>query len=277
MSRHLWREVRRQLAESGGAGVVAVLLVAVATTWGGVLWSLHRLIEDHVLAPQRSATIVAVARSPERGAEVLRALLAAHPAASGVLLRGGEVREELVRWFPELATVLLGLEEASFPSLVQIDAPAELQAEVARWLSVRQEISLVANSHDWESRVQAAATKVAAVGFALAAALLVGCSVVVLLVVRLLVLEHADEIAIMRLIGAHNTDIRMPYLLCGFCLGSLGGAVGAAALSALAAAIADALPAAQLPPAMLPVLPLVGGLAGLFGALLGLAALPDEP
>jgi len=256
---------------------VAVLLVAVATTWGGVLWSLHRLIEDHVLAPQRSATIVAVARSPERGAEVLRALLAAHPAASGVLLRGGEVREELVRWFPELATVLLGLEEASFPSLVQIDAPAELQAEVARWLSVRQEISLVANSHDWESRVQAAATKVAAVGFALAAALLVGCSVVVLLVVRLLVLEHADEIAIMRLIGAHNTDIRMPYLLCGFCLGSLGGAVGAAALSALAAAIADALPAAQLPPAMLPVLPLVGGLAGLFGALLGLAALPDEP
>jgi len=277
VSRHLRREVRRQLSESGAAGLVAVLLVAVATTWGGVLWSLHRVLKNQLLAPHRAATIVAVSRTPELGMEVFKAFASVFPTATGEVLRAGEVREELVRWFPELETVLLGLEESSFPSLVQIDIPPDQQGEAARWLSGRPEITLVANSGDWESRVQEAATRIAMVGFTLAAVLLIGCSVVVLLVVRLLVLDHADEIAIMRLIGAHNRDIRMPYLLCGFCLGAFGGCVGAAALWGLAFAVARVAPALALGPGVLPILPAVGGTAGTLGAALGLAALPDEP
>lgn len=277
MSRHLWREVRRQLAESGAAGVVAIVLVAVATTWGGTLWSLYRFLKVELLAPHRPATIVAVARTPEGGSEALAALRVAVPQVSGEVAGAAAVRDELVRWFPELATVLLGLDAASFPTLLQLDVPAPQQDETARWLAARPEITLVANSRDWESRVQQTASRVAAVGFVLAAALLVGCCVVVLLVVRLLVLAHADEIAIMRLIGAHDRDIRLPYLACGFCLGALGGAVGATGMLALALAVARAAPAFHLASGALPVLPLVGGVAGTLGAVLGLAALPAEP
>ena len=277
MSRHLWREVRRQLVESGAAGLVAVLLVAVATTWGGVLWSLHRFLQAELLAPHRPATIVAVARTAQGGSATLSALREKLPQVTGEVAGAATVREELVRWFPELATVLLGLDEASFPTLLQLDVPLQQQEETAQWLSARPEITLVANSRDWESRVRQTATKIAAVGFALAAALLVGCCVVVLLVVRLLVLAHADEIAIMRLIGAHNRDIRLPYLACGFCLGGLGGLVGAGGLFGLALSLAAAAPAFHLAPGVLPVMPLVGGLAGLLGAVLGLAALPTEP
>ena len=43
MNRHAWREIRRQLKESGAAGFVAVVLVAVASAWGGVLWTAHDL------------------------------------------------------------------------------------------------------------------------------------------------------------------------------------------------------------------------------------------
>jgi cell division protein FtsX len=118
---------------------------------------------------------------------------------------------------------------------------------------------------------------VATVGFALAAALLLGCCVVVLLVIRLLVLAHADEIAIMRLIGAHDRDIRLPYLACGFCLGAVGGVLGACAVLALSLWAAPVLPALRLAPGLLPVLPLTGGVAGTLGAVLGLAALPAEP
>ena len=99
----------------------------------------------------------------------------------------------------------------------------------------------------------------------------------VLLVVRLLVLAHADEIAIMRLIGAHDRDIRLPYLFCGFSLGALGGAVGSGAVLGLGMAIARVAPALHLAPGMMPLLPLVGGLAGTVGAVLGLAALPTDP
>ncbi len=277
MSRHLWREVSRQLRESGAAGIVAVLLVAVATTWGGVLWSLHRYLEAELLAPHRPATIVAVARTPQAAEVVRSSLLVAFPAASGEVAAARTVREELVQWFPELSTVLLGLDEASFPTLLQLDVPVPQQAQVARWLSARPEITLVANSQDWEARIQAAATRIAAVGFALALALLIGCCVVVLLVVRLLVLAHADEIAIMRLIGAHDRDIRLPYMFCGFCLGALGGTLGAFALLGLSMFVASAAPALRLAPGVLPILPCTGGLAGLLGAGLGLAALPSEP
>ena len=277
MSRHLWREVMRQLAESGAAGVVAVLLVAVATTWGGVLWSLHQFLKTELLAPHRPATIVAVARTPQGGSAALAALRAKLPQVTGEVASAAAVREELVRWFPELATVLLGLDEASFPTLLQLDVPLQQQAETAEWLGSRAEITLVANSRDWESRVQQTATRIAAVGFALAAALLVGCCVVVLLVVRLLVLAHADEIAIMRLIGAHDRDIRLPYLSCGFCLGGLGGLVGAGALFGLGLSLAQVAPSFHLAAGVLPVMPLVGGVAGLLGAVLGLAALPAEP
>jgi cell division transport system permease protein len=271
------REVRRQLVESGAAGLVAVLLVAVATTWGGVLWSLHRFLKAELLAPHRPATIVAVARTPQGGNAAMAALLAKFPQVTGEVAGAATVREELVRWFPELATVLLGLDEASFPTLLQLDVPQQQQSDTAQWLSSRPEITLVANSRDWESRVQETSTRIAAVGFALAAALLLGCCVVVLLVVRLLVVAHADEIAIMRLIGAHDRDIRLPYLACGFCLGGVGGLVGAGGVFALALSLAKVAPAFHLVPGLLPIMPLVGGLAGLVGAILGLAALPREP
>jgi cell division transport system permease protein len=277
VTRHLWQEVRRQLLESGAAGVVAVLLVAVATTWGGVLWSLHRFLKAELLAPHRPATIVAVARTPQGGTAALVALLARFPQVTGEVAGAPAVREELVRWFPELATVLLGLDETSFPTLLQLDVPQQQQSETAQWLSSRPEITLVANSRDWESRVEKTSARIAAVGFALAAALLVGCCVVVLLVVRLLVLAHADEIAIMRLIGAHDREIRLPYLSCGFCLGGMGGLIGAAGLFGLAFSLAKVAPAFHLAPGVLPVMPLVGGLAGVLGAVLGLAALPTEP
>ena len=277
MSRHLWREVRRQLVESGAAGLVAVLLVGVATTWGGVLWSLHRFLKAELLAPHRPATIHAVPPTTEAGGKALAELLATFPQVTGELAAAATVREELARWFPELSTVLLGLDEGSFPTLLQLDVPPQQEREAAAWLGTRPEITLVANSRDWESRVQQAASRVAAVGFGLAAALLLGCSVVVLLVIRLLVLAHADEIAIMRLIGAHDRDIRLPYLACGFCLGGLGGVLGAGALFGLSFAVAGAAPGLKLAPGLLAVLPFVGGLAGAIGAVLGLAALPAEP
>lgn len=277
MNRHAWREVKRQLRESGAAGVVAVLLVMVAGAWGGVFWSLHGWVDRELLARGRATTVVAIARGPAEAASLRQALSARYPGVTVVALSPRNVQEELARWFPELATVLLTLDEKNFPPILQADvAPAE-ESAVAAWLRARPEATLVESSRAWQARLESAVSRILAAGFALAVTLLVGCAVVVLLVVRLLVLAHADEIAIMRLIGAHEGDIRRPYLVSGSLLGAAGGAMGAGALEGLQIALHGAIPGLTVANWLLAALPVAGAATAAAGAAMGLASLPKEP
>ena len=277
MNRHAWREIRRQLKESGAAGFVAVVLVAVASAWGGVLWTAHDWIDTEILAADRPATVVAVARDNAGMAALRDAIRARVPGAKIAALAPREVQGELAAWFPELATVLLTLDERSFPPLVEVEVSSLQEASLVPWLQGRPEVTLVESSRAWQARLQKTISQALVGGFALAVALLVGCGVVVLLVVRLLVLAHADEIAIMRLIGAHEGDIRRPYLLCGSLLGATGGVVGALILFALWLLFRNVLPSLTVSAWTLGALPAGGALAGVAGASIGLAALPTEP
>lgn len=271
------REVRRQLRESGATGVVAILLVAVATTWGGVLWLTREWIMGELLAHGRPATIVAAASSLEAAQTLQRDLVTQFPGTKSSVSAPAVTREELARWFPELSAVLLGLEDGAFPPLVEAEASPQHATAMAEWLRKRPETVLVESSRDWQGRLERTFASVMLVGFSLALALLVGCCVVVLLVVRLLVLEHADEIAIMRLIGARERDIRWPYLACGAALGLIGGAAGIAAIFALWAPLRGRGVDLDIPALVLGLIPVASGVIGAIGAALGLAALPEEP
>jgi cell division protein FtsX len=277
MNRHAWREIRRQLKESGAAGVVAVVLVAVASAWGGVLWTVHDWIHREFLATNRPATVVAIARGDAEVTTLRDAIQARVPGARIAALTPRKVQEELAGWFPELATVLLTLDERSFPPILEIEVSAAQEVSLVPGLQERPEATLVESSRAWQDRLQRTVSQVLIAGSALAVALLVGCGVVVLLVVRLLVLAHADEIAIMRLIGAHEGDIRRPYLLCGSLLGATGGVAGTMILLGLWILFRTVLPSLTVSPWALGALPAGGALAGAVGASIGLAALPSEP
>jgi cell division protein FtsX len=277
VSRHGWREVRRQVRESGPIGLVAVLLVMVATAWGGVLWVLRDWTLVHLLAHDRATTVVAVLKAESSPQELNTSLAARFPALRPSVLTPRQVQEELARWFPELATTLLGLEPTTFPPLLQITAAPDNESTVLAWLRARPEVALVESSRAWQARLEKTTARVLAFGFALAFSMLTGCCAVVLLVIRLLVIEHADEIAIMRLIGAHENDIRMPYLLCGALLGMLGGALGGGLLLLGGIAIRALIPTIAIGPALVATLPASGAAAGVLGAVFGLASLPKEP
>ena len=199
------------------------------------------------------------------------------PGVATATLAPRTVQEELASWFPELATVLLTLDERSFPPLVEVEVTAAQEETLVPWLQARPEVTLVESSRAWQSRLEHTVSRFLIAGFALALALLVGCGVVVLLVVRLLVLAHADEIAIMRLIGAHEGDIRRPYLFCGSLLGATGGVLGASILVGLEVALRGMLPTLEVSSWVLGGLPFGGALAGVAGAAFGLASLPSEP
>ncbi|MBZ5587608.1 MAG: hypothetical protein LAO05_03525 [Acidobacteriia bacterium] len=277
MNRHAWQEIKRQLRESGAAGIVAVVLVAVASAWGGILWTVHSWVQTELLAGNRPATVVAIARGPAEAAALHDAIRANMPGVATATLAPRKVQEELASWFPELATVLLTLDERSFPPLVEVEVTAAQEETLVPWLQARPEVTLVESSRAWQSRLEHTVSRFLIAGFALALALLVGCGVVVLLVVRLLVLAHADEIAIMRLIGAHEGDIRRPYLFCGSLLGATGGVLGASILVGLEVALRGMLPTLEVSSWVLGGLPFGGALAGVAGAAFGLASLPSEP
>jgi cell division protein FtsX len=277
VNRHSWREVKRQLRESGPAGLVAVVLVMVASAWGGILWTVHHWVRTELLAGDRQATVVAVVRGQDGAAALREAFQTRFPALASVSLTPRQVQDELAGWFPELSTVLLTLDEHSFPPIFQADVAPNQEETVVSFLRARPEVTLVESSRGWQARLEQAVSRFFFAGFVLALTLLIGCGAVVLLVVRLLVLNHADEIAIMRLIGAHEGDIRRPYLVCGSLLGAAGGALGAALLVGLQLAVRTALPTLALGHCLLASLPPAGALTAAVGAVLGLASLPNEP
>jgi len=277
VSRHGVREVGRQLRESGGVGVVAVLLVTVTSLMGGALWTVRGWVRTELLTSDHATTVVAIVRGAAQVDALRSQLSAAFPRVSAVALPPRKVQEQLAAWFPELSTVLLNLEERSFPALLQVQVEPGTEEPVLSWLSHRPEVTMVESSRAWQARLRSAMSRLLLGGFLLTSAMLLGCCVVVLLVVRLLVLAHADEIAIMRLIGAHDGDIRRPYLISGLLLGLLGGAVGAACLLAVSYAVRSALPTLSVDATTPAMLPPAGALAGLVGSALGLASLPKEP
>ncbi len=191
--------------------------------------------------------------------------------------RPEDTKDELARWFPELSGVLLGLDAASFPALLHAEVPVAKATQVAGWLRARGEVTLVENSRDWQGRLEKALSGVLLVGYTLTVALLAGCGVVVLLVVRLLVLEHSDEIAIMRLIGAREREIRLPYLACGAVLGIVGGALGLMILFAVSFFLGSRGIVVRGVTPLVAVVPFLGATVGALGATLGLASLPEEP
>lgn len=277
MNRHVWREVLRQVRESGAAGSVAVVMVAVATAWGGLVVTVHRWATRDLLGHRQASTVVAVLREPAAAASLSAAMEGRPGRLKWAVARPAQVRQELAEWFPELATVLLALDEPSFPALLKVEVDAKAAGELATWLQSRPEVVVVQSSALWQARLEQALGRVVVVALGLASALLAGCFLVVLLVVRLLVLDHTDEIVIMRLIGARERDIRLPYVALGLVLGCTGGMLGVLALSALELLFRSILPALVPPGWVLAALPLAGAAAGAGGAALGLLATPCEP
>ena len=276
MNRHGWREVTRQIRESGGAGVVAVMLVAVATSWGGVLWNVRAWVQHELLARRGTTQVVAVLSGSADSAGLLKAFRERFAGGSPVVVSPKDLRSELSVWFPELATVLQTLDDDSFPPLLQAKVQPDQGEVAAAWLRGRPEVTVVESSQQWQARLQHTLERVTVAGMVLASALLIGCGVVVLLVVRLLVMEHSDEISIMRLIGAHDREIRLPYLISGSVLGATGGTLGSTFLLVLAETVGRSLPALAISTATLVVLVALGGVSGALGAWLGLASLRDE-
>lgn len=275
MNRQCWREVVRQLNESRGAGLMAVLLLAIATAWSGALWEAHRWVGRTLLNPFTEASIAATVVSQDALAELAPMLAAEFPDLAFGTMAAAEVRDELLEWFPDVASALDTLPVEIFPPLLTLSVPRDQEHQVTRWLREQPQVALVEHSHRWEARVRESFRTVWLAAAVVGGALLAACTVVVILAVRLLVQLHREEIVIMRLIGAYEGDIRLPYLLSGIVLGLVGGAAGAAILALAWLAVQTLGAEIPFPMTTVALLPLASCVVGLIGAVVGLIAVSE--
>jgi len=190
-----------------------------------------------------------------------------HPGWTVRAVPPDELQERLVRWFPYLTDLLERDGGGLLPQLVEVSTSDTSELEVLRSSPAVIAIGPRSSLHQTLDR---AADRLGLVLAAISLVLLGAAAVLAAIWVHLELFRHADEIAIMRLIGAEEQAVRGPFVLAVTAPGVLAAALAIAATLFLASLISRPLTAFGLP--MLRVEIWVLGLEALAACLIPIAA-----
>jgi len=137
--------------------------------------------------------------------------------------------------FPELREILDNLKSNPFPPSYEVklkEKVLSLQAIVYFMEKIKglKGVVDVQFNQEWVEKMDSLSRIVQAVGFFLGGILILASFFIISNVVRLNVFARKNEIEILRLVGATNTFIRIPFLVEGFVLGFLGSLISLAIL-----------------------------------------------
>jgi cell division transport system permease protein len=137
--------------------------------------------------------------------------------------------------FPELKEILDNLKSNPFPPAYEV----RLKKNVTSLLAITTFIENIKRlkgvidvqfNQEWVEKMESLSRIVKAIGFFLGGILILAAFFIISNVVRLNVFARKNEIEILRLVGATNTFIRIPFLLEGSVLGLLGSLISMAIL-----------------------------------------------
>lgn len=146
-----------------------------------------------------------------------------------------EAMERFRERFPDLAPIAEAMEQnpfpASFEATIQDGAGGrQSTAEFIERMRMLEGVEDVQYNREWVDRMQGFSRLAKAVGFFLGGILVLASFFIISNVIKLNVFARGDEIEILRMTGASNTFIRVPFLTEGFVLGLLGGLLSLALL-----------------------------------------------
>ncbi|MFP4081678.1 MAG: cell division protein FtsX [Candidatus Aminicenantes bacterium] len=138
--------------------------------------------------------------------------------------------EKLQQRFPEMKGIIENLEVNPLPSSFEISIMEENLSSVEIQTFLQQMKSTegvddVQFNREWVEKMQSLSRLVKAVGFFLGGILILASFFIISNVIKLNVFARREEIEILRLVGATNTFIRIPFLAEGTILGIGGGAL----------------------------------------------------
>ncbi|MDD8030934.1 MAG: permease-like cell division protein FtsX [Acidobacteriota bacterium] len=132
--------------------------------------------------------------------------------------------------FPELKDILDNLNSNPFPPSYEVrltDKILSLSAIVYFMENIKSLKGVIdfQFNQEWVEKMDSLSRIVRAIGFFFGGILILASFFIISNVVRLNVLARKNEIEILRLVGATNTYIRIPFLVEGFVLGLLGSLI----------------------------------------------------
>lgn len=141
-----------------------------------------------------------------------------------------EASEKFMKDFPELKDILLSLSDDPLPASIEVSlkepaVPAERILQFIADVRKNAGVEDVQFNRDWAEKIQSLGRLAEAVGFFLGGILILASFFIISNVIKLIVMARQSEIEILRLVGATNTFIRIPFLLEGVILGISGSAL----------------------------------------------------
>jgi cell division transport system permease protein len=133
------------------------------------------------------------------------------------------------------ASLLEGLESNPLPDAFEVRLKPESQtmAEIerlSRAIEALPHIDKVEYGQQWIGKFTSIINVFKFVGYAMGGLFLVATLLIVANTVRLVLYSRQEEIAIMRLVGATDRFIKLPFYIQGLALGGVGGMIGMAGL-----------------------------------------------
>lgn len=137
--------------------------------------------------------------------------------------------------FPELQSILDNLKANPFPASLEATLAKESSSspDVLAFIQTARGIEGIEDvqfNRDWIEKMQSLSRLAKAVGFFLGGILILASFFIISNVIKLNVFARKNEIEILRLVGATNLFIRIPFILEGIVLGILGSALSLALL-----------------------------------------------
>jgi cell division transport system permease protein len=284
--RYFFREAAVNLLRSWKVSLLAVLTIAVSLFIGGAFLLVSGNLSGSV-ERWRGEMRVLIYLKPETPEADLRRLAAEASRQPGVRsvepVTAAAARQRFKEIFPGLADLVAGWQDEPLPASLEVGLdPAAAGPARHAWLEGwrrRPEVTLVDDDREWLGQLETVVAVVRAVGLSLVGGLLGAAIFTIASVIRLTAYLHHEEISVMRLVGATEFFIRGPFYVEGFLQGLLGGLVASGSLwgayhflqaRGRGSLVSTALALDFLKPQEVGFLILLGGAAGLFGAVASL-------
>lgn len=210
--RHAFAEGFVVLRERAAVSVILALALGVPIALAGVGLTLHQWLGPVAdLSGQKSSVAVLLHPQLETGERRrwTAEIAADHPDWIVSEVSSSELAERLQRWFPYLED-LMDSGDATLPPLIEIltdnpDSVAELE--------VRAEVLAIGPRSSIQQTLGQVARRLALIVGVVSFVLLAGAVLLAAVWVHLELYRHADEVTIMRLVGATESTIRGPFLV----------------------------------------------------------------
>lgn len=237
---YAWREGRTSLWRGRRAAIVAIAAITAVVFVAGAFLVMsvnaRRIVRSWSASAEMS---VYLADDAPAGAvqELHRWIERSGMAESVEYISRDEAFRRFQRDFPGLADVAGDASDHPLPASLEIllHAGAASGPVFDAWvadLRGRPGVEDLRYDLEWLSRLQRLVRTVEVTGFAIVAILGLAAALTVASVVRLAAASRADEIEIMRLVGAPLSTIRAPFIVEGLLQGVIGAAIALALLAA---------------------------------------------